>query len=80
MDGVGSRVRIARKARGWTSYRLAQEAEIRAETVSRIENGHLLPGSTTLVALSNALRVTTDWLLKGEGDGPPAVAADDAAA
>lgn len=61
-------LRAARRARGWTQAELAERAGIAVEVCGRLERGHVLPRTDTLVQLASALRVTTDALL---GIAPP---------
>lgn len=76
----GARVREARlRMRGasgerWTQDHLARAVEVERNTVSRWENGGVLPRDPAVVArVAAALGVSTDWLL-GAGDGDAAVA------
>lgn len=66
----GARVRQARLAmrgasgRRWTQDDLARAVEVERNTVSRWENGGVLPRDPAVVArVAAALGVTTDWLL-----------------
>lgn len=47
----------ARRKAGMTQAELAQAADVRIETISRIEHGKQLPGTRTLRRLSQALGV-----------------------
>ncbi|MBK8869609.1 MAG: helix-turn-helix transcriptional regulator [Elusimicrobia bacterium] len=56
-DLMGQVIRRWRKRRGWTQQRLAEEAGIRQETVSRVENGSSGTELNTVFRLCAALGV-----------------------
>lgn len=69
-DSFGERVRAARQrlrnsaGRRWTQGDLAGAVGVERNTVSRWENGSVLPREpAVLAALARTLRVSTDWLL-----------------
>lgn len=65
-DGLGERLRAARKGKGWTQEDLAERAGVRALTVSRHERGaSSAPSADTIAAFASALGVTTEYLLHG---------------
>lgn len=70
----GERLQRARELVGNLSAReLAALAGQTQSLVAQIERGKIeSPRSDTIVSLSTVLGVTTDWLLKGEGDEPTA--------
>ncbi len=51
-----------RKAAELSQEDLAKEAGVSRITLSRIENGHLMPGADTLYSLADALQVPADCL------------------
>lgn len=55
---LGSRVREARKLRGWNQTALAEEIGVSASAVSRIETGKRLPSPKVLYKLNEALGFT----------------------
>lgn len=59
---MGTRVRAAREARGWSMERLAREADVGYQSVHRLEHGQGDPRLNTLravlAALGMALEVT----------------------
>ena len=72
MDGqlqeIGARVKKARLDRGWTQGRLAEAVGISASFLSNIEVGRQAMNVRTLLAISNVLNVSADWLLNTETD------------
>ena len=52
---LGGRIVMARRAKGWTASRLADEAGISRQQLSRIEHGHSEPTDATLACISRAL-------------------------
>ena len=61
---LGSRLRAARLARGWTQTELAGDL-VSVGYVSRIESGHRRPQAEVLEALAQRLDVPVDQLLRG---------------
>lgn len=71
-DSFGERLRHSRQrlrtslGRRWTQGDLAEAVGVERNTVSRWENGGILPKDpAVLAALARTLRVSTDWLLDG---------------
>jgi transcriptional regulator with XRE-family HTH domain len=63
MSTFGHRVRQLRERKGWTQQELALSAQVRQETIARIETGAVqAPRVHVLVALAKALGTTTDFL------------------
>jgi transcriptional regulator with XRE-family HTH domain len=71
---IGSRIREARMARGLAQDDLAQRAGLRALTISRAELGKSGLLAETAEAIAQALDVSMDWLMRGEGKGPATAA------
>lgn len=69
MDGIidpkqlGSRIKTARIARGYTQASLADKTELSTKYVSNIECGDKVPRLETLLQIANALRVDANSLL-----------------
>jgi len=64
MATFGERVARLRERHGWTQQELAKRANVRTETINRIENGaHSAPRVHVLKALAQALGCTTDYLV-----------------
>ena len=61
---LGSRLRAARLARGWTQTELAGDM-VSVGYVSRLESGHRRPNADVLESLAQRLGVSTDQLLRG---------------
>ncbi|NMP23793.1 helix-turn-helix domain-containing protein [Sulfobacillus harzensis] len=59
----GDRLAQARQAKGWTKQALADQIGVSDVMVGYWEHGHRWPSIDTLVALAEALDVSTDWLL-----------------
>jgi phage repressor protein C with HTH and peptisase S24 domain len=60
---LGEKLVALRVARGLSQRELAQEAKVKASTISRIERGTAEPYRTTLLKIARALRVQVDALL-----------------
>lgn len=58
-----SRLQSARQLRGLSQSELAAKSGLQPSTVSHFENGRRSPSFDSLKVLSNALDVTTDYLL-----------------
>jgi transcriptional regulator with XRE-family HTH domain len=70
-NGIGHRVRTARRRLGWTREALAFHAGVSWSAVAQIESGrrtNLRP--STLAALAHALGVTIDYLVSGRAAAP----------
>lgn len=69
MVTIGQRVRLLRKARGYSQVELSQLAGISQGSLSLIERGETgMPAGDTLMNLCRALRTTPDFLIAGGGD------------
>ncbi len=62
---IGSRIKRRRQALGLRQQELAREVGVTPQHVSKLEREHAVPSLETLVALSRALGVSTDYLLIG---------------
>lgn len=62
---IGERIRDARKTNRITQEKLAELLEVSRVTISSWENGENTPTVDNIIALSEVLRVSTDYLLKG---------------
>ncbi len=71
MGTICQRLAQARVARGHSCRGLSLKAGLAQAVVGRIERGDVTsPDTATLVALAEALDVSLDWLVRGEGPGP----------
>lgn len=67
---IGAAAAAARKRLGLTQSDVAERAGISFEFYARIERGTTLPSAPTLVALADALGISTDTLVGRAGDRP----------
>jgi len=67
----GERIRRQRMALGWTQQELAKATRIPYPTLSRIEHGEQSTHYERVVALADALHVSTDYLLNRTDDPRP---------
>jgi transcriptional regulator with XRE-family HTH domain len=63
---LGKRLKIIRKERKATQKEIAQVLGINYQQLNKYECGQNLPPAEMLVKISNALGVTTDYLLTGQ--------------
>lgn len=76
---VGSRIRQAREAKGWSQAQLARElpGSTDGPSISRYERGEVLPRPGMLDALADALGVDTSFFLVAEPEpGTPDLMGD----
>jgi antitoxin CcdA len=79
-SGIGARIKAARAKRGFTQRELADRLNITVGAVGQWEIGRSGPKTEHLVALSDALGVSVDWLSGGrEPAGGPTDAAPEGA-
>lgn len=74
LAGSGTRLRLARQARGFSQQQLAGMAGVSRQAVSAVEAGHSDPSLRVGLALARALGMTAEELF-GPGNVPEAVAA-----
>lgn len=70
MDTFPSRLRSTREARGLSQLELAIRIGADPIIISRYERGKVRPRLDRAERLSEALSVSLDWLIRGEGAGP----------
>ena len=63
---VGSNIREARKAKGWSQSQLSREAGISTTALSAYENDKKRPGLDTLASIAHALNTSLDRLYYGD--------------
>jgi len=61
---VGGRIRLARKAAGLSQRELAAMCNLSAMAISKYERDLMMPQSSALLAISRALQVSIEFLLK----------------
>jgi len=66
---LGERIRTYREKRGLTRAELAERTGLHVVQIHRYEKGEASPTAERIVALSEALRVSTDALLRGDRKG-----------
>jgi transcriptional regulator with XRE-family HTH domain len=66
MSTIGSRIKEARNALGWSQVKLAEEAGVTQSAIGNIESG-LRQRPRELVSIAKALRVSPEWLETGKG-------------
>lgn len=74
---LGSRIREARLAKGFTQEVLAEIAEIGVMYYGEVERGVKMPSMKTFIKIINALDVSADYILRNEvSSGKPFVLND----
>lgn len=71
---LGTKIKTAREAKGWTQEYLAEVVDLSPTHISVLERGVKPPRTETLVNIANALGVTADYLLMDSLDATSAVA------
>jgi transcriptional regulator with XRE-family HTH domain len=72
VSGIGTRLRAARRRRGWNRETLAFHSGVSAAAVTQIESGRRRnPRPGTVSALAGALGLTVDYLVHGGAPRPP---------
>lgn len=64
MAYVGEKIKKRRKELNLTIAQIKEKTGISTGNLSEIENGKKLPSAPALLALSNALNCSCDWILK----------------
>ncbi len=65
--GLGDRLQVWRKKRGYTLHGLARQIGVTVGPLSEIENNNNLPSLETVAALHNHTNLNILWLLFKEG-------------
>lgn len=63
---IGERIKQRRIELGLTQRQIKQATGISSGNMSDLENGNRLPSTPALIALSDILNCSIDWILKGE--------------
>jgi len=74
---IGARIREQRDRLKLSQGALADKIGARDQTVSRYEQGHLIPSAEALGQLSDALGVSMSWLLRGHESDAAAESPED---
>ena len=64
---IGARIRRAREAKGMSQAKLAALVGVPSQSISAWERGEVVPGAKNILRLAEALGVSVDWLLTGQG-------------
>ena len=66
----GEKLQALRKSRGWTQEQLSEQIHISRQTLSKWEQGSVLPDTEYVLSISRLFQVSTDYLLRDEYDRP----------
>ncbi len=66
VSGIGPKVRSLRKQAGWSLQQLADQADISAAAIHKIEQSGMVPTITTLLKVANALGRPVSWFVDEE--------------
>ena len=64
-DSIGSRIRAKRKQQSLTQEKLAERLDVSTQFIYQIEHDVRMPSVANLIKLSEILKVSIDFLLKG---------------
>ena len=70
LKSVGSHIKTARSAAGFTQKQFADYMGIEQKYLSDLERGEACPSFPLMVAFSDKLNVSMDFLTKGSSDAP----------
>lgn len=62
--GLGKRINMVRKDRGFTADKLSELCNINATYLRQIEGGSKMPSLPVFIDICNALRISPDYLLR----------------
>ncbi len=62
--GLGKRINMVRKDRGFTADKLSELCNINATYLRQIEGGAKMPSLSVFIAICNALKISPDYLLQ----------------
>lgn len=62
--GLGKRINIVRKNRGFTADKLSELCNINATYLRQIEGGTKVPSLPVFINICNALKISPDYLLR----------------
>lgn len=64
--GLGKRINLVRKDRGFTAERLSEICNINATYLRQIEGGTKMPSLPVFIDICKALKISPDYLLQDE--------------
>ena len=64
--GLGKRINMVRKDRGFTADRLSELCSINATYLRQIEGGTKVPSLPVFINICNALKISPDYLLQNK--------------
>lgn len=64
LKGIGERIRLARKKQNISQAKLAEMVQISTSHMSDIENGKKIPKLDLFIKITEALQVSSDWLIR----------------
>ena len=79
LSEIGKRVKQARQAKGMSQMELAEAVGISVSFLSNIEVGRQSMNIKTLIAISDTLDVSTDWILRNDTRAATSVTAEEIA-
>ncbi len=65
---LAEKIALLRKQKGWSQEELADKMDISRQSVSKWESGQSVPDLDKIIKISNIFAVSTDYLLKEEGE------------
>ena len=68
---ISNRIIRLRKQKGWSQEELAEKLDVSRQSVSKWESSASVPDLTRILQMSELFGVTTDYLLKGDGETLP---------
>lgn len=79
LSDIGKRIKQARQAKGLSQMELAESVGISVSFLSNIEVGRQSMNIRTLIAISEILDVSTDWILRNDTRAATSVTAEEIA-
>lgn len=65
---LAEKIALLRRQKGWSQEELAEKMDISRQSVSKWESGQSIPDLDKIIKISNIFAVSTDYLLKEEGE------------
>ena len=79
LSDIGKRIKQARQAKGMSQMELAEAVGVSVSFLSNIEVGRQSMNIRTLIAISDVLDVSTDWILRNDTRAATSVTAEEIA-